>query len=90
MEPRYLLDTNICIYIRQKFCADSGSSVQEKLCFRSSLMESCSMGQLRASNGLPRLSDCVSSSICYLQCPCRTQRPKPMERFAPSWNRRAR
>jgi antitoxin VapB len=37
MEPRYMLDTNICIYIRQKgprrVCGDSASSVQRKQCF---------------------------------------------------------
>ncbi len=43
MEPRFLLDTNICIHIRQEkpkqSCDGSAGSAQAKPRFRSSLME---------------------------------------------------
>ena len=64
MEPRYLLDTNICIYIRQKRPEEVLRRFRKlrpgKQRFRSLPTASCCMAQLKVQNGFLRWSDCAS------------------------------
>jgi tRNA(fMet)-specific endonuclease VapC len=87
MEPRYLLDTNICIYIRQKR-PDEVLRRFQKLRLGEAVLsvitygEFC-MGQRRASNVVRHWSDCVSLSTCRRpHFPCRNQPPEPTRGFA--------
>jgi tRNA(fMet)-specific endonuclease VapC len=95
MEPPFLLDTNICLYICQ--------SKPEQVLHRfhnlrpgEAALSVITYGELPygAANSAPTerwlCSDCGTLSNSFLRWPDRKKRPTTMERFAPNWSRKAR
>jgi tRNA(fMet)-specific endonuclease VapC len=87
MEPRYLLDTNICIYIRQKRQDEvlprfqklrPGEAVLSVITYGEVLYGAAKSGQRRETVERPR-------ELVHLQpaLPGRNQPPKPTRGFAP-------
>jgi predicted nucleic acid-binding protein len=94
MEPHYLLDTNMCIYIRQKRPDEvlrrfqklrPGEAVLSVITYGELLYGAAKSRQRVAA--LERLRDLV---ICSPHFPYRKPRLRPVERFAPKWKQKAR
>lgn len=94
MEPRFLLDTNICIYIRQKQPEEvlrrfsklrPGEAALSVITFGELLYGAHKSVQRAAA--LERLR-----SLCayYRRSRCRRRRRRPMVRFAPIWKPKAK
>ena len=94
MDPRYLLDTNICIYIRRNRPEEvlrrfrklrPGEAVLSVITYGELLY-----GATKSSQRAGALSRLQDSSICCPRFLSRKRLPSPMGQSVPSWNRRER
>ena len=94
MEPRFLLDTNVCIYIRQNQPPEvlrrfkklrPGEAAISVITFGELLY-----GAKKSVQSAAALDGFATLSIFCQRCRCRKQRPTPTVRFAPIWRPRAK